>query len=331
MLKKLHGCSVFCVLLSLISITALAEGVTWNPADDLPLETMEPPPTTEGASTPAPPLVTPAESAGPGPITTAPSKQTPEARAVETPTSEQPPQKAEDTFIPAESEVTPSAIQEYQNTEEEILRSPTKSIETYEEIRKNRLIRQADTNWSFNVTLAPNAFKGTEFRQTLTGPILSGERPFFIGVLFSTDYYLIKQIGYFSLGVEAGLYSSQPTNRFGTLLATFQSAGPYAQYQFRYFERQWLVPTIRAKYEWVHYNYSFSDNHMSDARVIPRLDLGGLIFLNVIEPSSTANISNDFGIKKVYFGVYYTIAQDKKIKHFDLSERAFRGVLRFEF
>lgn len=210
------------------------------------------------------------------------------------------------------------------------LQTPTRSVEDYERARMDRLHRLSIPSYSVNLTLAPKAFRDADLRSPGKGGF-DQSRPTLFGVLLGYDRTLFNHPGLLMIGLDAGVYTSATNDPFSGLKFGIQSAAPHILYEAALIPRQWVVPIVKFDYEFVHYGYTFQNHNITGFKQLPRIDLGVLIFLNFLEPSSAAQMSSNYGIKRTYLAGYYTLANDSQNKtDFDMSEHTFRIGLRFE-
>lgn len=214
---------------------------------------------------------------------------------------------------------------------ERILESPTQQVELYEKARRDHVWDSSRPDWSFNLGLAPRAFRNADLRVPLSQADNEG-KPRLTGILLGGERVLMHSYGQLAVGGEFGMFGNTHRNRFSGLLSAIMTLGPYVQYEGQFFARQIVVPAVKAGYEVARINYSFSGNKVQDIRALPRLDLGLLIYLNFLEPRSAGLMQSNYGIKRTYLSAYYSLASDPSKKDIDLTERgAYRVGFRFEF
>lgn len=235
---------------------------------------------------------------------------------------------------PAPHESQPSRVDTKKLSKRErerILESPTQQVEVYEKARRDHVWEQSRPDWSFNLGLAPRAFRNADLRVPLTQANNEG-KPRLTGILMGGERVLMHSYGQLAVGGEFGMFGNTRRNRFAGLLSAVMTLGPYVQYEGAFFARQIVVPAIKAGYEVARINYSFAGKRVRDIRAMPRLDLGLLIYLNFLEPRSAGLMQSNYGIKRTYLSAYYSLASDPSKKDIDLTERgSYRVGFRFEF
>ncbi|MEW6057851.1 MAG: hypothetical protein AB1540_14680 [Bdellovibrionota bacterium] len=341
-LFKSGSCFILLNIVLLLKANAQTEDFgAFNPIPEEPKkEALKPPPTPapsidpeilkqlEEVAEPQQPSTAPGPSV-PAPVAPAP-QETAETAAQPMPTQEQ---ASDERPVSESSNENPNKDQ----INERVLESPTQSVEAYEKERRKLLTLSEMPDWGMTLNFAYRAFSNADLRVSNTSVGL-GEiaKPRLSGLHFGFEKIFLRSLGYLALGAELGGYGSPPRNRFDGLLLAFQSAGPYVMYQANYFSRQWLVPALRAQYEIVRYSYTFLEGPDQQSRrirglsMLPRLDIGLLLFLNIFEPTSAGGMKSSWGVKRTYLGAFYSIAQDSKKKNFNLSENGLRVGLRFE-
>lgn len=212
---------------------------------------------------------------------------------------------------------------------EQVLEHPTRSIEEYQRVRAAELHRRSLPDWGIGLIIAPHAFRQADLRAP-TGGGFDQSNPSLFGVALSYEHSVLKAPGILLLGLDFGTYSSTISDPWKGLTLGVLTANPHVAYEGIFLQKQWVVPTARLGYEQVRYSYSFQNHSVQGFKQLPRLDLGALIYLNLLEPASAAEMSGDYGIKRTYLGAYYTIINDSSKQDFNMSDHAFRVVLRFE-
>lgn len=214
--------------------------------------------------------------------------------------------------------------------EEEILDHPSRDVEQYDLVRKKFIHFSSQPDWSVSFAVTPLAFRSSEFR----APKAIGPRVNFVGFHLSGERIFTKNIGLLSAGGEISFFGNAPAERnFFARLFPFAmiSGGPYLAYQFTYFRKQWVSPIIRGGLDFFHHDYVYAGNRISGSHEVARIDVGLLIFLNIIEPDAAGQMMSNWNIKRTYLAGFFTIARDLKPADFDLSERNFKIGFRFEF
>ncbi len=233
--------------------------------------------------------------------------------------------------LTAGSEPTPSL------SESDELPSPTAHYEEYETERFKRLNRINDPTWSANFTYEHHAFPTTDFKKPTNpiglqpGKLPSSVNPIFRGFLLSGERMLTKKAGILSFGIEGGLYAAKEEDGYSKLPIGLIPAAAYLQYQFRYIDKQWIVPTVKAEYEAIMQNYQYEGNSNKGLNQLTRVDAGALIFLNFMDPWSAGEMNASYGVKRTYLTATFSYSKDLTKKTFDLSEKNWRVGFRFEY
>ncbi len=220
-------------------------------------------------------------------------------------------------------------------SEEEILESPTQFVDEYEKIRKKKLHKDAEPGASFNFTYAPYPFLKTEFRVPsirIRDSFLDLQsNPRFFGIFLGKEYFLIKKLGVLGVGLEGGVYATTMRESFRKHLPGFFAVTPYLQYQFNYWFKQVVVPTVKAGFEGIYYDYLFSNVRVRGMHGLVRIDMGVMLNLHALEEEAAKQMQYNYGIKRMFLAGFFTKAIDiSTIQHFDLSETSLRFGLRFE-
>lgn len=154
-------------------------------------------------------------------------------------------------------------------------------------------------NWGFQATFSPQALgKPLTVESTDTNGNVTGEDFDVIGISLEFDYLpsFLQAVGVFGLGITANLYPVSPeglTDNFASLI----SAGFNLQYQARFFDGQWLVPTVGFEGQLVHYNLT---DIGSGKTFLTGTSFGAMLLLNGLEPSSARQSYLENGIKRSY-------------------------------
>lgn len=260
------------------------------------------------------------------PIATDPFKDL-SSESVSTSTSTSPEPSLEES--PKQPDSSPSISVQSDSIDHEI--SPTRSVDEYERMRKLQLHRSSLPQYSVNLTLEPMAFSKVDLRSpTTVGDVQTNPKLF--GVLLGFDYSLIKSptFGIGMLGIDAGIYGSTVKDPYSGLTTAFITASPHVQYEGLFFPKQWVVPTVKLDLDLLRYNYSLEDQKVVGYRVMPRFEVGLLVFLNLFEPSAAGQMQQNYSVRRTYLSGYYSVATDSSKEGFDLSESTFRVGLRFE-
>lgn len=232
---------------------------------------------------------------------------------------------------PALAAPAPTTKSEKNAKRDEILENPTRSIETYEKVRRDYVWEKSEPDWGFNLGIAPRAYRNADLRVPINGAPNEG-KPRLTGILAGGERVLLHNAGHLSLGGEFGMFGNTPRNQFSGLLTAVLTLGPYISYRGQFFTRQLIVPTIKVGYEAVRVNYAYAGNKVKDLRTAPRIDLGFLVYLNFLEPSSAGLMQSNYGIKRTYLMALYSMAPDSSKKDVNLTESgAIRAGFRFEF
>jgi hypothetical protein len=221
---------------------------------------------------------------------------------------------------PAEGEASP-------------LDSPTQSVERYEAARQQLIHDMSIPDFEFGLTVAPYSFSHADLRVG-TNPAAAGVgSPSLFGLFFNFEKVLLRRVGLFSVGANAGFYLASPPPAFATFTpGTIYSFGPTAIYELSLVARQWVVPFAALGYEFLRYNFSYNNTQVKGTRTMPRVSAGLLFFLNPLEPSAAGQMLSSYGIKRSYLSVAYTIATPSGgSDNIDFTDRAFRAGLRFEY
>lgn len=235
-----------------------------------------------------------------------------------------PPSKTEEPS-PAAQASSPKSSDEI----DDVLENPSRSIEEYERVRKDRLHQTTIMKYSFNLTLEPRAFSQIDLR----APTKAGFdqiNPGLLGIMFGYDHSILRKGGITMLGLEGGIYASTQNDPYSGLMFGFMSLHPNIRYEAAYLPKQWVVPTVGAGMEFLRYAYTFQNKHIGGFKTMPRFDIGALIFLNLLEPTSAADMESNWGVKKTYLSLCYSVSNDTGKRDFNMSDSQWRFGFRFE-
>lgn len=230
--------------------------------------------------------------------------------------------------------LAPKAFSQAEQEREQILASPTQHLEAYEELRRERLFKSLLPDWSFELNFEPTALSSADLKAGRLSDAAAVEgTPFLSGAFLSFERMVFRHGGLFSLGAELGTFfnTSGAIGNFSNISPGLYSGTPYVQYQAHFLIDQWIVPTVRAGYQTIYYHYKFFDEWITGRTSMPRIDFGAMLFLNMLDPDSAGSMNSEWGLKRCYLTVFYSIAADGTQKDFDLSDHALRAGLRFEF
>lgn len=310
------------------------------PIEDAPPTAVTPP---SAELTDEPPLPEPTIS-DPKPADTTTSELKAEAVPVTEPAVEEPAAKPVVDTAEAEVPAPAAPVAEEVAAEPEVskpqppinpsdaaaLDSPTRSYEEYERARDRNLHVKTLPRYSINFTVAPKAFAKADLRAPTRGGFDQTD-PNLYGILLGYEHTFFKVGGVFMAGIDGGIYGSTLKDPYSNLLAGFQALTPHLHYQALFMPRQWVVPSLKAGYEFLRYSYMFQNKPVKGFKTFPRFDLGLMIFLNLLEPSAAGQMHGNYGIKRTYLTGYYSVAIDSSKTDFDLSENTWRVGLRFEY
>ncbi len=227
--------------------------------------------------------------------------------------------------VPQESNKKPADSSEV----DDVLENPTRSIDEYERVRKDRLHQTTITSSSFNLTLAPAAFGKIDLRAPTKGGA-DQINPGLLGIMLGYDLAVFRHAGIAMVGLEGGIYASTQNDPYSGLMFGFMSLRPNVRYEAAFLPKQWVVPTIGAGLELLRYAYTFQNAHVGGFKTMPRIDIGALFFLNILEPNSAADMDANWGIRKTYLAAYYSVSNDTSKRDFNMSENTWRVGFRFE-
>ena len=254
-------------------------------------------------------------------------------------TSAPTPKSTSDSMREAEAPLELQKTEQHKNASEDakeeqvqdVLDNPSRSVDEYERVRKDRLHQTTIMKYSLNVTLEPAAFSKIDLRIPAPGSTAAGAtNPGLFGVMIGYDLTVFKAAGIAMVGIEGGLYASTQSDPYSGLMFGFMAVRPNVRYEAAFLPKQWVVPTAGFGMEMLRYNYSVTNQHVSGFKTMPRFDVGLLFFLNVLEPSSAADMDTNWGIKKTYLSAFYSVANDTSKKDFNMSENQWRFGFRFE-
>ncbi len=216
------------------------------------------------------------------------------------------------------------------------LPSPTANFEAYESARRARFGERNTPHWAVNLVLQPKAFRNVEFRQptpviNTTGQAVSMKLPRFRGGTIAGERILFQTLSKCAFGLEGGAYSSTNMDGYSNLAIGLLTMGPYLNYQLKFFDKQWIVPTGQVKQEIVVQNYAYTGNKNRDLSFVGRLDLGAMIYLNFLDKDDSSQMSANYGVKHTYLMAFWTVAHDFSNTRLKLSEHSYRGGFKFEF
>jgi hypothetical protein len=212
-----------------------------------------------------------------------------------------------------------------------VLDVPTQAVEAYEKARQEHVWKQSEPDWSFNLTLAPRAFRNADLRAPVSTSVVES-KPRLTGVVLGGERVVMHNAGQIGVGGEFGFYGNTPRNQFGGLLTAVTTIGPFATYRGQFFPRQIVVPSIKAGVDLARVSYTYVTTRVRAIRAIPRFELGVLVYLNFLEPSSAGLMQSNYSVKRTYLAAWYSFATDSSKELVDLSESgAWRAGFRFEF
>ena len=203
--------------------------------------------------------------------------------------------------------------------------------ERYEQSLKRRREELTKPWWALGLLVEPRAFRMTEWRYGTRQDQALNPKSFGLG--FQGERFLFRRFGMTSVGAELGWYrlfgGGEPFRR---TLAAVLTGGAYLSYQFHYFSGQWVVPYVQAGMHMARYSYNFFDNVVSGRKVLPRADLGVLIYLNFLDVESAGDMYGNYGITRTYLSVSWSMTSDRKPNDkLNLEGQSIRAGLRFEF
>lgn len=198
-------------------------------------------------------------------------------------------------------------------------------VENVVEARQNKWIpayQLARPTWGVSVTGSLGAI-GNSAVSTATGEGLARA----IELQGEYQFPFLQAIGVLSLGPSVALYPFTPTGSVTKAATSVWSAGGQVRYQARFFREQILVPMVG--YEAQRLAYSFKDGN-SGAAILQGPVFGGMLLLNIFEPSSASEFYIDQGVSRSYL-----VGEYKQLKGTDgvitvANASIFFG-LRFEF
>ena len=172
------------------------------------------------------------------------------------------------------------------------LPSPTKSIETYEDARNERIKQTGIPDWAVSAGTELAPFGKADFR--IPNPTASSSRfrdgnPEMTGILVSLERFLIRDYGMLSVGVDGGAYVSKAKEPFDKMKPAIWSFAPTAHYELVFMHRQILVPSVRFNYQFLRYSYTYHSQTVKGIKRYPRIDIGMLLYLNFLEQIGRAS------------------------------------------
>jgi hypothetical protein len=155
------------------------------------------------------------------------------------------------------------------------------------------------------VAVSPPTHWGFQFDATLAAfggdPISSGGVDYKVrGFDFGFDYLLpfSETYGKFSIGPVVGLYSVDGEANFTNGAFGLWKIGAQVRYQFKYFNRQWVVPVVGFMLEQLRYSLTYETT--ANSLLLSGYTAGLWVFLNPFEPSAATAMANDSGITRTY-------------------------------
>jgi len=179
-------------------------------------------------------------------------------------------------------------------------------------------------HWGFQLGLAPRVFSNgnalpTESNKGASSVQLSAE-----WIPLATDRYGLVGIGgvgsFYGYTSTPSKTSNQPSGFPGW------SAGGFVRYQLKYLHNQWVVPNVGYRAEY----FNFRNNlNQFNSMIATGPALGAWIFLNVLDPWTTADLYADSGITRSYLTAEAVSLRGSN-SGFSLSGTTYLFGLRFE-
>jgi hypothetical protein len=204
--------------------------------------------------------------------------------------------------------------------------APASSLRTLSERRKDNQMHK----WSVGVNFSRDAYRLADWRAAPT-TLAKIRSPRFLSLLLQVEKPFFYEWGVWSAYADAGVAGNMKKDGFDHLAPAMYILGLGGSYRARFIPRQWVVPYVRGGAEGLRYAYHFSNNRIHGYRVMPRLEGGLELFLNILDPSSAGEMYGNYSATRSYLGVGYSITNDSSKKDFNLSDRALRFSIRVEF
>ncbi len=269
--------AILALVLFLLAASAYAQD-----AEDAPLS--------ESAGTPAPAVIeeppatadiAPADGSSGNPL----DPGTPAPVAAETSPSETP---LENTTTEPQAETPAVATEAAPPLPPNV--APTEENTTVSKRERTPAYKLHRPNFGFALGVSPVAgLAAPEFAGTDLGNVA---RSFQLQAEYQPAF--LQAIGVLGIGVCGSLYKDVTNLSDGTVT---WSAGGQIRYQFRYFQEQWVVPTVSFGAEYGMYQLSATS---SGTFFLMYPAAGGMLLLNFIEPSAAAEGFAESGVSRSY-------------------------------
>lgn len=209
---------------------------------------------------------------------------------------------------------------------------PAPSLEAAARNLDHRRKDNQRNKWSAGVVVTPRTFRNADWKARPNVNAGNLKSPHMLGIFLQGERILTDRVGLIGIGPEVGLIGS-PVRRdgFENLTPAILSVGALASYRARFVPRQWVVPFGRGGVEFLRYAYHYNNARITGTRFMPRLEAGLDIYLNAFDPSSAGNMYAEYSVLRSFLSVAYSVTHDSSKKDFDLSDRALRAGVRFEF
>jgi hypothetical protein len=271
LLRVLNSRSTRLLALTGLGIAALL-GLDLSLADDQPAPAPAP------QTAPPPPLATESPPAEPTHFAEAPE---PEAST--------PAETAEE--VPAEPAEAANSDRD-ERVENVVEAKQNKWIPAYQQTRPSWGVAMTGSLGAFgNASVSTSAAEGVARAIELQGEY---------------QFPFLQAIGVISMGPSAVLYPFTPSESVTKSAISVWSVGGQVRYQARFFREQILVPMVG--YEAQRLAYSFNDGSAGSA-ILKGPVFGGMLLLNIFEPSSASEFYIDQGVSRSYLvGEYKNLA-----------------------
>ncbi len=177
-------------------------------------------------------------------------------------------------------------------------------------------------NWGVQITGSTQAFGATDLSSS------QGGNPTRAAVVeLELQPAFLQFLGVIGFGISGGLFPISASAGVTKSAISIWEVGGQVRYQLRVFREQLIVPVV--SYEWERVAYEFTDG-TSGAALVSGPAFGGMLLLNLFEPTSAAELFVTHGISRTYL-----LAQLKSLKgsdgQFDVAGQSLFFGLRFEF
>jgi hypothetical protein len=262
----------------------------------------------------------------------APEVTKPELQNPEPNLSEAIPEKSDESTSDASTKLSDKTAEpESTPSTEQALESPTQSVEAYERARQDLIYQNSIPSFSTQFNFFPRAFSQADLRLPTQTSDYAQEKPKLRGFSLSLEKSFVGSFGGLHLGLQGALYGSTDRGGFSSLMPALYSISPIIKYEAVYLRRQWFVPYFGFDFEVLRYSYTYQNKKIRNLETLPRINIGMMFFLNVLESSASGELFSNFGIKRTYLTAEYSMTHQSNVTQLVLTEKALRVGLRFEY